>query len=58
MKKITSIGYGYSQLRQMLDEEGLSKRVFYGLTELEKKYEIEYLSFMVKRVYGVYLEII
>jgi len=45
MKKITSIGYGYSQLRQMLDEEGLSKRVFYGLTELEKKYEIEYLSF-------------
>ncbi len=44
-KKILSIGYGYEQLYRMCKNEEMSSRVFYGLLELEEKYDIELLSY-------------
>lgn len=44
-KKIIIVGYGLQTLRNMFSQGNMSSRLFYGLIELEKKYEVEHVSY-------------
>lgn len=44
-KKIINVGYGRTTLRDMYALGNMSSRLFYGLIELETKYEVEQVSY-------------
>ena len=44
-KKIINVGYGRTTLRDMYASGNMSSRLFYGLIELETKYEVEQVSY-------------
>lgn len=44
-KKIINVGYGRTTLRDMYATGNMSSRLFYGLIELEDKYEVEQVSY-------------
>lgn len=44
-KRIINIGYGRTTLRDMYDKGDMSSRLFYGLIELEEKYNVRQVSF-------------
>ena len=44
-KKIINVGYGRTTLRDMYAAGNMSSRLFYGLIELEAKYEVEQVSY-------------
>ena len=44
-KKIINVGYGRTTLRDMYAAGNMSSRLFYGLIELETKYEVEQVSY-------------
>lgn len=44
-KKIINVGYGRATLRDMYAKGNMSSRLFYGLIELEGKYDVEQVSY-------------
>ena len=44
-KKIINVGYGRTTLREMFAAGNMSSRLFYGLIELEGKYDVEQVNY-------------
>lgn len=44
-KKIINVGYGRTTLREMYARGNMSSRLFYGLIELEEKYDVEQVNY-------------
>lgn len=44
-KKIINVGYGRTTLREMYAAGNMSSRLFYGLIELEEKYDVEQVNY-------------
>ena len=44
-KKIINVGYGRTTLREMYARGNMSSRLFYGLIELEDKYDVEQVNY-------------